>query len=99
MTGASSNTAVGRMPDPLALASLQTFSSGTARSATTMTTTNTVVAPQMALHLPLSMLTTPTDDDPCQAVLVGPHSPPIPKRLAEKIWRNEFIELNELLPS
>ena len=24
---------------------------------------------------------------------------PIPKRLAEKIWRNEFIELHELLPS
>ena len=86
------------MPDPLALASLRTFSSGTARSATT-TTTNTVVTPQMALQLPLSMLSTPSNDDPCQAVSVGPHSPPIPKRLAEKIWRNEFIELNELLPS
>ena len=30
--------------------------------------------------------------------MVGPHSPPIPKKLATKIWEGEFVELSELLP-
>ena len=35
-------------------------------------------------------------EDKNQAVT---HSPPIPKKLVDKIWRNEFIELSELLPA
>ncbi len=34
-----------------------------------------------------------------EAVVVSMNSPPIPGKLAEKIWRNEFIELDSLLPS
>lgn len=30
---------------------------------------------------------------------MGSHSPPIPEKLATKIWKGEFIELHELLPS
>ena len=33
------------------------------------------------------------------AVVVGGCSPPIPRKMAEKIWKGEFIDLNELLPS
>lgn len=34
-----------------------------------------------------------------RAVAVGPVSPPIPYKLAEKIWQGEYIDLQELLPS
>ena len=34
-----------------------------------------------------------------EAVPVGIHSPPVPRKLAEKIWKGEFVELSELLPS
>ena len=33
------------------------------------------------------------------AISVGPVSPPIPAKIAEKIWRGEYIELQELLPA
>ena len=33
-----------------------------------------------------------------KAVAVGPVSPPIPTKLAQKIWRGEYIDLDELLP-
>lgn len=33
------------------------------------------------------------------AISVGPVSPPIPTKIAEKIWRGEYIELQELLPA
>lgn len=34
-----------------------------------------------------------------EAVNVGPSSPPVPKKLADKIWKGEYIDLCELLPS
>ena len=55
---------------------------------------------KLSLQLPLTSLTdSPTKAEQTVAVSVGPHSPPIPKKLADKIWRNEFVELHELLPS
>ena len=83
------------MPSSVALGGIQTFTSGASRSGAATTTTNSYSSPVVALQLPL----TPNNDDPCQAISVGPHSPPIPKRLADRIWRNEYIELCELLPS
>ena len=32
-------------------------------------------------------------------VAAGPVSPPIPSKLAENIWRGEYIKLDELLPA
>ena len=46
-----------------------------------------------------SITNSETNDEVNQAVSIGPHSPPIPKKLANKIWRDEFVELSELLPS
>ena len=31
-------------------------------------------------------------------VVVGPCSPPVPVKIAEKIWRGDYIDLNILLP-
>ena len=30
---------------------------------------------------------------------MGPNSPPVPKKLAERIWKGEYIDLIDLLPS
>lgn len=38
----------------------------------------------------------PSKDD--QGVCIGEALPPVPKKLAERIWRLEFIEMGELLP-
>ena len=64
----------------------------------------TVVTPASPTRLSLQLLLTsltasPTKAEMNQAISVGPHSPPIPKKLAERIWRNEFVELQELLPA
>ena len=49
---------------------------------------------------PLASLLPPLASSPSSgAVSVGSHSPPIPEKLATKIWKGEFIELHELLPS
>ena len=45
-----------------------------------------------ALASPLG-LTTHTKE-----VVVGPSSPPVPGKLDEKIWRDEYINLSALLP-
>ena len=48
---------------------------------------------------PLSAFGSPTQMvTHTNAVVVGPCSPPIPGKIAEKIWRGEFIDLNALLP-
>jgi hypothetical protein len=58
LNGASNSQAEGSMPNSVALASVRTFTLGASYS-----------APVVALHLPLI---TPNNDDPCQAVSVGP---------------------------
>lgn len=32
-------------------------------------------------------------------IAVGVNTPPVPLKLAERIWRKEFIDLSELLPA
>ena len=67
-----------------------------------MTVTTTETSSRMSLQVPLSALTTsPTKADSGHAISIGHHhhSLPIPKKLAEKVWHNEFIELHELLPA
>ena len=34
-----------------------------------------------------------------EAIVVGGSSPPVPRKIAEKIWKLEYVDLNELLPS
>lgn len=49
----------------------------------------------------LSPLTSLVSNKPhsSQAVSVGPMSPPIPRKLVDKIWRGEYVEMQELLPA
>lgn len=91
---------VGCLPSVSALSGVSTFSPA-ATVAVSMTTSSSQ-SPRLSLQLPLATLASPSkvaSEDTNQALSVGPHSPPIPKKLAEKIWRSEFIELSELLPS
>ena len=53
---------------------------------------------QFSLETPLGSLV-PDNTQSKKAITVGPISPPIPSKLAEKIWRGEFIDLDELLPA
>ena len=34
-----------------------------------------------------------------EAIVVGGSSPSVPRKIAEKIWKLEYVDLNELLPS
>ena len=97
----SGSVVLGSLPNPASLASMNTFSlvsTHQPRVATTMVTSATPT--KLSLQLPLASLTdSTTKAEQTVAVSVGPHSPPIPKKPADKIWRNEFVELHELLPS
>lgn len=53
----------------------------------------------LQLEAPVSQLLQESKYTSTKAVSAGPGSPPIPRKLAEKIWHGEFIELHELLPS
>ena len=44
-------------------------------------------------------ITNITDKNRTKPSSFGWPTPPIPRKLAEKIWRNEFIQLHELLPA
>ena len=33
------------------------------------------------------------------AISIDPHSPPIPRKLANKIWHSEYVDLSDLLPA
>ena len=51
------------------------------------------------LNTPLASLSAPQSTHSTEAISVGPCSPPVPKKLAERIWRKEFIDFRDLLPS
>ena len=49
---------------------------------------------------PLASLLPPTVPSPSyEAVDVGTHSPPMPMKLAERIWSSDLLDLSELLAS
>ena len=54
-------------------------------------------------HTPLASLLPPLFESAStaskKAIVIGTTSPPIPRKLAEAIWRDEFIDLAELLPA
>ena len=51
------------------------------------------------LDTPLTRLLPNQQAPSTQAVDIGPGSPLVPRKLAEQIWKGEYIELRELLPS
>ena len=51
------------------------------------------------LTTPLTALSAPQTTQSTEAISVGPCSPPVPKKLAERIWKKEFIDFRDLLPS
>ena len=86
----SDDTSLGELPNPDAL---EGFGTARAREHTPATTEDG----KFSLETPLvSLLQTPQTK---VAISVDPVSPPIPAKLAEKIWSREYIELQELLPA
>lgn len=86
------------MPHSSALSGITTFTSPKVSASISSGTSSSVMA--------LTPLTPLADILPgygnsisTDAISVGPSSPPIPLKLAQKIWRNEFIDLQELLPA
>ena len=79
---------LGNLPNPDALKGMQT----------TKQQLGVGVDQQFSLVTPLASLL-PESPQSKSAILVGPVSPPIPANIAEKIWRGEYIELQDLLPA
>jgi len=53
----------------------------------------------LTADMPLSAFAPQTHTPlPYAGVLVGPSSPPVPKRTAEKLWRGEHVDLSMVLP-
>lgn len=49
-------------------------------------------------NTPLAQLVLPKEGTSADAVVVSRNLPPIPGKIAEKIWKREFIEMETLLP-
>ena len=95
---ASAPPLLGCIPHSTALSGVATFTSPKVSASLSSGSSSSIMA--------LTPLTPLADILPGQnnnlstdAVSVGPSSLPIPLKLAKKIWRNEFIDLQELLPA
>ena len=77
----------GSLPAGFSLSGLNTFSAGGTLSS-------------LPHELPLSAFMPSATNGPAatEGVVVGHLSPPVPWKLAQKIWRGEFVDLNLLLP-
>ena len=77
--------------------------SGLRRSAPPITASKgTTLAMSSAALTPESPVTALWQEESQQletAVVVSPNVPPIPRKMAEKIWRKGFVELDALLPA
>lgn len=69
---------------------------GTGSSTLTMSETNNIFTPSTPLS---SIIKVSSSEQTSEAVIVGMNSPPVPKKLAEKIWKGEYVQLDKLLPS
>lgn len=54
---------------------------------------------QLTPESPVSALWHETASSKAQAVVVSPNTPPVPSKIAERIWNHEFVELDTLLPA
>ena len=62
----------------------------------TASTTGGTLSPSSAVA---SVMPAPPQLPSSEAIMVGGSSPPVPRKIAEKIWKLEYVDLNELLPS
>ena len=95
---ASAPPLLGCIPNSTALSGVTTFTAP--RVSATLTSGSSTSAAIMAItpHTPLAhIVSSQANNLSTDAIAVGPSSPPIPLKLAQKIWRNEFIDVQELL--
>lgn len=88
------------IPNSTALSGVTRFTAP--RVSATLTSGSSTSAAIMAItpHTPLAhIISSQANNLSTDAIAVGPSSPPIPLKLAQKIWRNEFVDLQELLPA
>ena len=69
---------------------------GSTSSAVTMSNTGGVLVPSTPIS---SVIKVSSSEQTNEAIIVGMNSPPIPKKVAEKIWRGEYVQLDKLLPA
>lgn len=96
---------LGAMPSAGSLAGVGTFgvsesnlaqvNPAVASPLTTQVLATSAVTPIPAV-VPVSLQPTAA---PSETIAVGGSTPPVPKRLCEKIWRGEFVDMQDLLPS
>ena len=91
----------GALVDPALWSGVQKVASGATggitSNAVTMSQGNgTTISPSTPLT---SVLKVSSSEQTSEAIIVGMNSPPVPKKLAEKIWKGEYIQLDKLLPS
>lgn len=53
----------------------------------------------LLVQLPISQVVPRVDQLQGEAVIIRAHSPPVPHKLADRIWRGEYTEMQELLAS
>lgn len=89
------------MIDPALWSGVQMMASGAAQSITsnaiTMSESNGTISPLTPLSSVIKVMS--NVEQTSKAIIVGMNSPPVPKKLAEKIWKGEYIQLDKLLPS
>ena len=90
---------LGSMPSSAALHGLSVSASNSITTSIPqflgMSTVSSTITQPSILTQPLQQSTPSTSD----SILVGPTSPPIPRKIAEKVWRQEFVGMEELLPA
>ena len=104
--------AVGEIPPARVLAGTVPLITGTratstiapALAASATPTTSIAAASHVGIitpSTPLAHLVPPAEQPStsADAIVVSRNLPPIPNKLAEKIWRKEFVEMDQLLPS
>ena len=53
----------------------------------------------LPLSSPAVNLVTTNNSLSSDAIDIGPSSPPVPRKIAEQIWKGQYVELKELLPA
>ena len=77
-------------------------SSANSSSGSSQQALNLTAGAALSPHTPLATLLSQVESassEPKKAVVIGTSYPPIPYKIAEAIWRDEYIDLAELLPA